>query len=293
MKQAILIYNPFSGDRTFSGKLDYIIEKFQENNIFIHIYRIDFNSLDTVAQLLLENEYSFAVVAGGDGTLNTIINIIIKNKPQLPIGIIPSGTSNDLARCLGIKHSIEKCLDVIIKGKKEAIDVGLIDDERYFFSCCAGGLFVEASFNTDSELKKSFGPLAYYLKALSDVANVRPVKFKLETEDEVIHEDILLFMVLNGNHAAGFTNIIEEADITDGIMDIILIKNCSHIELASMFLKVLSADSLSDHNVVKVRTRECTFECDSEIKISIDGENGGELPRKIKFLKQALTVFIP
>lgn len=293
MKQAIFIYNPLSGDRTITGKLDYIIECFQQSGTFIQPYRIDSESLEFIPKLLQQNDYTFAVIAGGDGTLNTIIDLILKINPNLPVGIIPSGTSNDLARCLGIKSSIDNCLDVILNENMKAIDVGLIDDEKYFFSCCAGGLFVDASFNTDNELKKSFGPLAYYLKALSDVANVKPVTITIKTENEIYHEDVLLFMILNGNHAAGFTNIIEEADITDGIMDIILIKNCSHLELASLFLKVLSADSLKDSNVVKIRTSECIFECDCNINISIDGEDGGKLPHKIKFEKQLLNVFVP
>lgn len=292
MKRAVFIYNPLSGDRSISGKLDHIIERFQQRNILISPYRIDVNTAKVLPNLLNKNEFDFAVVSGGDGTLNSIIDIILKNKPKLPVGIIPSGTCNDLARCLDLTPNINHCIDVILAGNLKAIDVGLIDENRYFLSCCAGGLFVDVSFNTDNELKKNFGPLAYYLKALSDVVNVKHFNIKIKTETEFFDEDILLFMILNGKNAAGFTNIISEADITDGLMDIILIKYCSHIDLASLFFNVLSNDSLENQNVIKIQTSECIIECDSKIGISIDGEDGGKSPYKISFVKQLLNVFV-
>ena len=81
MKQTIFICNPLSGDRSIAGKPDYIVERFHKQDVLIQPYRIDFNSLKVIPDLLQQNEFDFAVIAGGDGTLNSIIDIILKNKP--------------------------------------------------------------------------------------------------------------------------------------------------------------------------------------------------------------------
>lgn len=292
MKKAILIYNPASGDHKVVNKLDHIFKRFQECDILLQPYRMFDDAKDKLQEVLESNDFDFAVVSGGDGTLNRVANIILKNNLDIPVGIIPSGTCNDFARSLNIPSSLNECLDIILGGTLLGVDAGLINDDKYFLSTCAGGFFVDASFNTHSELKKNFGPFAYYLKALSDVKNIKSFKIKIKTEKETIEEKVLLFLILNGKDAAGFSNLIKEADISDGIMDIVLIKNCSHIDLASLFFKVLSNESLNDKNVTKLQANSCIIKSSRDVVLSIDGEEGGGLPISVKFINKVFKVFV-
>jgi len=291
VEKAILIYNPRSGDHSINQKLDYIIKRFQQKNILLQPYRIFNNEKEEINKVLSREEYSSVIISGGDGTLNYVANIILKNNINTPIGILPSGTSNDFARCLSLPISFSDCLDIILNGKIIEVDAGLINENQYFLSTCAGGIFVDASFSTHNELKKNFGPFAYYLKALSELTSIKSFKVKIKTDIEEIEEDILLFLILNGQHAAGFYNLIEEADVSDGIMNIVLIKSCSHIDLASLFFKVLSNDYLNNKNVIKLKAKSCFIESKNILNLSVDGEKGDELPIDVRFINKALKVF--
>jgi len=292
MKKAIFLYNPISGDRSIPDRLDYIIGRFMENGILIQPFRLMENTEDALINILKEGDFEYAVVSGGDGTINVVVNSMLKNGINMPIGVIPSGTCNDFARSLNIPHDLKRSLDIILEGKTIDVDLGLINDSRYFIGTCAGGLFVNASISTSSELKKSFGPLAYYLKALSEVTNLKSFKIKIQTDTECIEEDALVFLVMNGKNAAGFTNIVEEADISDGFMDIILIKDCLHIDLAAMFFKVLANDLVNDRHVVKLKSSSCLIDCSDNVSLTVDGEKAEGMPLSIKFINKALKVFV-
>jgi diacylglycerol kinase (ATP) len=292
MKKAIFVYNPTAGDHSISNKLDIVLKKFQEKGIHVQPFRVMTENDDFLLNILKENKFDFAFVSGGDGTLNHVVNTMLSNKIDIPIGIIPTGTSNDFARCLNLSHDINDCIDIILAGNTIGVDVGLINEKQYFLSTCAGGLFVDVSFSTHSELKRNFGPFAYYLKALSELKNIKSFKIKIKTDKEEIEEDVLLFLVLNGKHAAGFFNLVKEADFSDGLMDIVLIKNCNHIDLAGMFFNVLSNDYLNNKNVMKLTTKSCTIKGNKQINLSVDGEKGDGLPVNISFINKAIRVFV-
>lgn len=292
MKRALLIYNPVSGDHSIPAKLDYIIGRFQDSGTLIQPFRFYNYDENVLVRLLEENNPDFIVISGGDGTVNYIVNVLLKNNYNIPIGLIPSGTCNDFANSLSIPTNLETSLDIIIEGNTLEVDVGLVNEQNYFLSTCAGGNFVDVSFNTHNDLKKNFGPLAYYLKGLTEVKNLRPFKLKITTENMVLEEKAFVFVILNGTQGAGFSDLIREADITDGLMDILIIKRCSHLDLAGLFFKVLSHDFRNDRNITKLTCESCKIECDADIPISIDGERGVGLPYDIRFINKALTVFV-
>lgn len=291
MEQAIFVYNPLSGDRSISQKIDHIISRFQRKDILLQPFIISEDENNGLKKLLESNVYKFIVASGGDGTLNYISNLMMKLNLSIPLGIIPSGTCNDFAAILNISSDIDENIDTILGGRIVKVDVGLINDENYFLSSCAGGVFVGVSFNTNNDLKRNFGPFAYYLKALSEVANMKSVKLSVKTEKVLVEEEALMFVIINGKHVAGFNNILKDADYCDGLMDIALIKNCNHIDLASIFFKVLSNESIDSKHVITLKAKSCEIKADKDMVISVDGEKGPNLPVKIKFIKKALKVF--
>lgn len=292
MEKALFIYNPLSGNRNVAGKLDYIIGRFMDKNILTIPFRLGIDGQDSLSTVLNEGVFSSVVVSGGDGTVNTVANIILKKGLKLPLGIIPSGTCNDFARSLNIPSDIKRCMDIILAGKTTEIDAGLLNGETYFLNTCAGGNFVDVSYNTSSELKRNIGPLAYYMKALGEMTNLRPVSLKITTDNEVIEQEFFFFLILNGRHAAGFKNVIQEADLSDGFMDILLLNSCPPMDLAGLFFKVLSNEFLNDRNVIWLRTKDCTIEGGKDFSISVDGEEWDTLPITINFINKILKVYV-
>jgi YegS/Rv2252/BmrU family lipid kinase len=292
MKRILFVYNPLSGLRNLPRKLDTIIRRFWENDILVQPFRICGDEQDKLLSVIENGDFIYVVVSGGDGTVSLVINTLLKNGIKLPVGLIPSGTCNDFAGSLGIPAEVRKCLDIILAGNTAEVDVGLINEERFFLNTCAGGNLVDASFNTSSELKRNIGPLAYYLKAVSELTNIKPVRLRIVTDDETVEQDSLFFLIINGRHAGGFSNLLQDADIADGLMDVLLLKNCPHIELPSLVIKVLSNDFIYDRNVVWLRTGACRIEGSGDIPVSLDGERGGGLPINVRFLKRALKVFV-
>lgn len=292
MKRAVFIYNPGSGNYASPTKLDHIIQRFQEKNILLQPYRMNFQREDILLELIRDKKYDMLLVSGGDGTVGAVANLMLKQDIHLPMGILPLGTCNDFARCLGIPHDLDEGIDLIMQNKVIEVDAGLINHNDYFLSSCAGGMFVDVSFSTDQDLKRNFGPFAYYLKGISEVANLKWFRARITTNEGVWEEDLILFLILNGKHAAGFNNLIYEADIADGMMDILMVKNCSHIDLAGLFLKALGKEPLEDKNIIKLRTSACRIESKSEIILSVDGEKGMPLPVDVEFKHKVLRVFV-
>ncbi|HEY5584168.1 MAG TPA: YegS/Rv2252/BmrU family lipid kinase [Ruminiclostridium sp.] len=292
MKSALFVYNPVSGGHRVPQELDYIIDSFQNKGILVQPYRLAETNNEYLVTLLKSGIYDFVVASGGDGTINFVANILLENQIKIPIGVIPSGTCNDFAKCLGI-NSLRESIDIILEGKTLDCDVGYINNSCYFLSTFAGGNFVDVSFSTNSELKKNLGPFAYYLQGLSEVANIKSFDLKVVADERIIEGKFILFLIANGNQAAGFPNILTDADFTDGLMDIILVKKCSNISLASIFFKVLSKESTNDKNVIIIKARKCELSSKSPIAVTVDGEKSELFPASIEFKHKLIEVFVP
>lgn len=295
LKYALLAYNPKSGSQDLQESFDHIISRFIKHGILLHIVPVG-NETTQYTEYIFRREnfrYDFIIISGGDGTLNRFVTLMMNNGINVPVGIIPSGTCNDFARCLSVPFGLDGCIDMILKGKTEKVDIGRVNGGKYFVDTCAGGLFVDVSITTPSSFKKHFGPLAYYIHGLSELGNIHPFELTVKTDYFERKEKILLFLILNGNHAAGFDNIVRSADLSDNLMELILIKECSYLDLANMLIRLLSKGLTTDPNVIHIPFSSCTLEGPADHYVSLDGEDGGRLPIRVEVLHKALEVFVP
>ncbi|NLY75961.1 MAG: YegS/Rv2252/BmrU family lipid kinase [Firmicutes bacterium] len=292
MRNALLIYNPQAGGNRLNPP-DSILTHLESGKIRAQTFILEgLGDEQRLLNALTGSRFDLAVISGGDGTINFVANILLKNHLQLPIGIIPSGTSNDLARNLKIPPNYKKAVDLIAAGKTCLIDVGLINKRTYFLSSCAGGLFTDVSYQTEGELKRSIGPLAYYLKGVQELSRINPFRLTVKTKSTTIEEEVLLFFILNGPHVAGLTDLVKEAKPNDGWLRLVMIKNCDPIGLTGIFLNILGRFSLKNNNKVRIETAsEFELSSDREIVLSIDGEKSGTLPAALTVATRKLTVF--
>ncbi len=298
MKKLKLIYNPFAGDKSFKNNLDTSIQLFQQAGYDVHIFRsMIIGDIEEHISQLGEDEYHTIVISGGDGSVNMLVNSIMKFGIKTKVGIIPSGTANDFARFL--KLDVETAPQVICNGKTRKIDIGLASG-KYFINVCAAGLLSNVSQIVDANLKTVLGKFAYYVKGIEQLPNFTPLKMKITNSSEEQTQDLYWFTILNTSGTGGFDKISPRADIDDGLFDFIGFKAMPIHELGLLFVKMLRGyEYLDDKNIIYFKDNYFRVEYvgDTNPAIGIlgtdlDGESGPPLPIEVTNLKQQLEIFI-
>lgn len=292
MKKLKFIYNPSSGDGTFKNKLDYLIERFQRIGYMMIPYRSsDMKNLEKAFSDIHE-DYKAVCISGGDGTLSSVINIMASMKLDLPVAIFPFGTANDFAVHLNIPRDIDACCEIIEQGKTKKVDIGRAND-NYFLNVCSAGLLTDVAYKTDTNLKNALGKLAYYMKGIEEIPKFTPVKLRMQYGFNIIEDNFLLLLILNGSSAGGFNRLAPSAKIDDGLMDVIAIKNTNITNMLSIFLKILRGEHIGDSNLYNFQTDKLAITCEGRCETDIDGERGPNFPLDVEVKKHFLKVFVP
>lgn len=297
MKKALLAYNPMSGSRFVSRHLDSIIKKFQEMGVLVTAYRIP--EFDKNLGSIMKNGYDFIIGAGGDGTLSQVVQEMLEAKINIPFFAIGAGTCNNFTRNIDVstrinsESQIYQIIDEVYSGKLKKIDVGIVNDEQIFLTSLAGGVFTDTSFSTDKNLKLMMGPLAYYLKPFTELSNIKAYAIEVDLDGKIYKENVYMFLLLNGKSVGNFTNFIDMANISDGVMELVLIKESPTLEIANLFFSIIKGEDITVHdNILVLRGNKFKIKTAEDMPISIDGEKGPEAPLKIDVLKEGIEVFV-
>jgi len=291
LRKFILIYNPVSGDASFKFKLDNVIENFQHKGCIVIPFRIT-NEQDTSDFVLLTKEIAAEgiIVSGGDGTIHEVINIMLDCNLDLPLGIIPSGTSNDFAAYLQLEKDIDMCVDVVVKGDIKTFDVGRVND-KYFFNVASAGLMTSVAHSADVALKNTLGKMAYYLKGLGELPNFKALKMRITADGNVIETDAFLFLVMNSGTVGGFPRLVPYAQIDDGKLDLLIVNKCNLSELMSLFISFLKGMHYNSKHVTYIQAEKISIECAEELVSDLDGELGPKLPLYIEVVPGKIKFF--
>lgn len=296
MKKFLLAYNPVSGDAMFKKKLDDIIRRFQEKNCIIMPYRTIKEEYDPFFFKSVRDVHADGVIAaGGDGTLHKIINMILRENLEVPVGIIPSGTSNDFASYLGIDVQFDEYIESITEGKTRAIDVGYVDKtDTYFINVVSAGMMTSVAHEVDTRLKNNFGKMAYYFRGIGELPRFRGLDFSIEADGEIIEAKSFFVLIFNSPVVASFKNIAPEAKIDDGKLDMILLRQCNIPELMKVVADTVSGKfSIDNKNVIYKQASCFKLNCPDPVESDLDGELGPVLPFEVRTVKHALEMFVP
>jgi len=293
MKKVKLIYNSIAGQSKFKYFLDTIVEKFAESGYEVSLFRASKKNTYRLEEYLKHSEDCYAIViAGGDGTINRVVNVMMKNNIKVPIGIIPAGTSNDFAKHIKMPGSFSKSIDKILEGNIQDVDVGLAND-KYFINVCSAGVCTNASQKTDIALKNIFGRISYIFTAMYEFFKFKPFEVKIETNTDIYIEKINLFLVFNGS-SVGRIEFSDSSNIQDGLLDVIIIKNCTFSEASILLTKILAGKYLDDKNVIYlkepyIKISRIKGKCDDP---DVDGDEGPQFPLEIKCIEKGLKMFL-
>lgn len=288
MKKLLLVYNPVSGKAKFKHYLDRMIKKFQRRGCMVIPYRTTPDN-DELPAFVREAAPEGIIAAGGDGTVHEVVNLVMKEKLGLPVGIIGSGTSNDFATYLQL--DTDDYFDRIAEGRTMKIDLGLVGDE-YFINVASAGMVTSIAHEVDVRLKNTFGKLAYYVQGLKTLPQFKVLDMTIRADGEEIREKAFLFLIVNSSVVASFKNVARQASVQDGKLDLLVIKQCSLADLVAIMAELLGGRDVTGHRDVIYR-QASSFEvsCTTPLISDLDGELGPELPLTITTVPQVLEVF--
>ncbi|CQR47330.1 Diacylglycerol kinase [Paraliobacillus sp. PM-2] len=293
MQRARIIYNPTSGREIFKKELPEVLQRFEQAGYETSVHATTgIGDATIAAKRAVERNFDVIVVAGGDGTINEVINGMAEqiNRPKL--GIIPVGTTNDFARALYIPRQIQKAVDVILDNNPVALDIGKVND-HYFMNIAGGGKLTELSYEVPSKLKTMLGQLAYYLKGIEMLPSLRPINVQIEYDGKIFEDEIMLFLVANTNSVGGFEKLAPNAEMNDGLFDLLILKKTNLAEFVRLATQALKGNHLEDDRIFYTRANRIKVQTDEKMQLNVDGEFGGLLPGEFVNLHKHIEYFVP
>lgn len=289
MKKIKFIYNPNSGDKKIVYKLDDIISKYQKNGYIVVPYRICKESTIEEGLKDIHDNYEYILIAGGDGSIDRLVNYMKKNDVDLPIGILPTGTANDFANVLNIPLDIDSAIENIIDSEPKYIDLGMINED-YFINIASTGMFTDVSQRVDVNLKNSIGRISYIMKGIEDALHLRQFNITVKSRELEYNGDMYLILILNGR-TAGNISFAHNAMLDDGYLDVIIFKAMPIPRSIPVLLNIIKGSPIDKHDeIIYFKTDELYVDCSDGIVTDIDGERGPDFPLNIKCIKNGIKI---
>lgn len=292
MRRARLIYNPTSGREEMKRRLADVLQRLDSAGIETSCHATTGEGDATLAAAeAVDRGYDLIIAAGGDGTLNEVVNGMAEKENLPPLGVFPLGTTNDFARALGISKNWEEYCDLVIRDETRPIDVGKAND-RYFINIAGGGTLTELTYEVPSKLKTMIGQLAYYLKGLEKMVSLTPQELIIHASgQDAIHDEFMVFLIANSNSVGGFEKLAPGASIDDGLFDVIALRKCNLAEFVRLVTLALRGEHVNDKKVIHFRTDYMEVVSPGPVQLNLDGEYGGDLPGTFRILPQHLRIF--
>ncbi len=293
MKRARIIYNPTSGREIFKKHLAEVLQKLENAGYETSCHATTGEGDATkAARLAVERRFDLVVAAGGDGTINEVVNGIAEKDFIPKLGILPTGTTNDFARALHIPRDIEAAADIIAKGDSIPVDIGRIND-KYFINIAGGGRITELTYEVPSKLKTMIGQLAYYLKGIEMIPSIRSTEVSIEYDGKLFEGEAMLFLVGLTNSVGGFEKLAPNASINDGLFSLLILKKTNLADFIRIATLALRGEHVNDPHVIYTQANRIKVHSTEKVQLNLDGEFGGLLPAEFVNLYRHLEVLVP
>ncbi|WP_453991951.1 diacylglycerol kinase [Bacillus nitroreducens] len=292
MKRARIIYNPTSGREIFKRHLPEVLEKLEKAGYETSCHATTgAGDATNAARIAVEREYDLVVAAGGDGTINEVVNGLAEQEYRPTLGVIPVGTTNDFARAIGVPRNIEGACDVIIEGNSVPIDIGRVSD-KYFVNIAGGGRLTELTYEVPSKLKTMLGQLAYYLKGMEMLPSIRPTEVSIEYDGKLFEGEIMLFLVSLTNSVGGFEKLAPDSSLNDGLFDLLILKKANLADFIKVATLAIRGEHINDPHVIYTKANRVKVNPTEKMQINLDGEYGGLLPGEFVNLYKHINVLV-
>ena len=239
------------------------------------IPRLTFDHHDAVrfARTATQRGTDLIIAAGGDGTINEVVNGIARANGSTPrLGVIPLGTANDFAKGLEIPLTIAEAFEVAVHGHAVAVDVAKVNS-RCFVNVSTGGFGPDITEEASSKAKKRFGKLAYLFTAVRKLTELEPARAVFEADKRVLYDGPFFFYAVgNARHTGGGTPVTPHADYSDARLDLAVFTGTKKRDFLTLLPDLRAGKHPEDPDVLYLQAKEVNVRAADESAVNADGE---------------------
>lgn len=287
-----VILNPQAGS---AGDVDAVragVRRLGHAELYLTQYPGDGQRL---ARQALADGCELVVAAGGDGTINEVVNGLAHDFTQACLGVLPLGTGNDFVRTINVPNEIDAALDILIANQMRPLDVVRVssDRTRHFINVSAGGFSGLVDERLTNEMKRTWGPLAYLRSAAAALPDLTDYHTFIAFDDaEAVEIKTYNIVVANARYVAGGIPIAPQAEPDDGLVDVMIIPVASMPQLALLVPQILLGQHVDNELVTFRRVRKLRVDSQPRMWFNADGELVGNEPSTFEVLPKALRVIV-
>lgn len=276
-KKLLFIFNPRSGKGQIKNRLMDILDIFVKSGyeVTVHPTQKQNDARDIVTGEA--GSYDLVICCGGDGTLDEVVSGMMSREVKIPVGYIPSGSTNDFAQSLKIPKNMLKAADIAVNGPLFSCDIGTFNDD-YFVYIAAFGLFTDVSYQTSQNLKNVLGHGAYLLEGAKRLVDVPSYVMEVTVGEQVIRDEFVYGMITNSISVGGIKNMTgRDVKLDDGLFEVNLIRMPQNpLQLNEILTNLVRPKPIETPYIYSFKTDHLILRCDSqEIPWTLDGEFGG------------------
>ncbi|MDR1927838.1 MAG: YegS/Rv2252/BmrU family lipid kinase [Oscillospiraceae bacterium] len=276
-RRALVVLNPVSGQRTAKPHLLNITALFNASGVETTVYTTRCRGDATEIVRRKGDEFDVIVCRGGDGTFNeTVSGVMLLERPPL-LGYIPAGSTNDLAKTLGIPTDNREAIDIILNGQPLWNDVGCLNGGAYFAYTASFGAFTETSYDTPQKLKNRLGHTAYLVQATKAVKDIHPIPLRVKTAEGFEAQGEYVFCsVSNSTSIAGVVKLNRrDVGLNDGKFELLLVKYPKNAAEWAKRIKEILLRQFRGEEIQLLHTSRAEFEFEDMVPWTLDGEYAG------------------
>jgi len=263
----LIIFNPAAGAKKFKTRA--VIEKVLKEQ------GVDFDLIETKKDInYFPNSltgYDRMVAIGGDGTVNAVANWLLKNNFFTPLAIVPTGSANLLAHCLGIPRNAGLALKLAVNGRVKEIDVGVVNHEKYFLVAMGLGYDARVIAETRRSWKKLIGKRAYFFGLLRGLIFWREDNFQLTVDGERIQRHAKTIFVMNFGRFFGF-DFGPEIKFNDGRIDLAVVRPVKFRDIFKIFAHLFQKKYYWERRLEYFKGKKIQINFNQKMPVQIDGE---------------------
>lgn len=287
-KRALLIVN--SKSKNGASDISRVVTTMNEAGASVISKAVSNKEELTRSILQHSSEVDFVIIGGGDGTINAAAHALLQT--GLPLGILPLGTANDLARTLEIPFNIDGAAEIITRGHLHRIDLGVVNG-CCFFNIANIGLGTQVKNNLSYEMKQHWGVLSYVRSFIKAVKNYRPFRAEIVCDDHIYRVASIQIAVGNGRHYGGGMTVSEAARIDDGMCYLYSVKPASIWSILKSAFAFRSGQFKRHHPVDLDHGSKIEIRTSRRMPVTADGELVTYTPACFTVRKAAIKVFVP